>query len=83
MGGDTGTLWGAAIGLVLAGLALWFFAGPLSSWNRRAGSTWGWKVPDEGSTGSWYWGAKYMRIIGAVATAAGIVMAIVAVSKSA
>ena len=82
MGANADFFWGGAIGLLLVGLPLWFFAGPISSWNRRTGSKWGWNVPRDGSAGSLRWSEKYMRVVGIVATAAGFVMLIFAVVRS-
>lgn len=77
----TATFWGWATGLLLVGLPTLLFAGPISRWNRRTGSKWGWNVPAEGSAGAWRWGEKYMRVVGLVATVAGLVVVFLALTQ--
>jgi len=75
------TWWGLAIGGLIMGLPMFFFAGPISRWNRRTSRKAGWDVPDEGPTDEYWWGAKYMRIVGAGASIAAVVCAVVALTR--
>lgn len=75
------TWWGVAIGAVIVGVPLFFFAGPISRWNRRVGRKGWWQVPPEERAESTWWGEKYMRSLGAATLVAGLVAVIVALTR--
>lgn len=75
------TWWGVAIGAVIVGGPLVFFAGPISRWNRRVSRKTGWRTPAEGTTDEFWWGEKYLRIVGAVSLVIGLVAVGVALSR--
>jgi hypothetical protein len=81
MSDATDTWWGFAVAGLLTGLPMFFFAGPISRWNRRSSRKFGWNVPAEGPTDEFWWGAKYMRVVGAVALVAAVVCTVVALTR--
>ncbi|WP_111768635.1 hypothetical protein [Nakamurella deserti] len=81
MSDTSDTWWGFAIGGVIVGVPLLFFAGPMSRWNRRVSRRAGWDVPAEGPTDQFWWGATYMRAVGAGALIAAVVCTVVALTR--
>lgn len=80
---DASSAWlGAVIGALSVGLPMLIWGEPISRWNRRVSRKGWWKVPPEEEAESTWWGARYMRTLGAVLTAVGVVALVVALLKS-
>lgn len=72
---SSGLLGGAVGGLVM-GLVLTIWAGPISRWNLSVSRGWP-NAPKDPSNPPFFWGARYMRVIGVICLIVGLILLVI------